>query len=120
MGAPLAGHPWPAYTIALSPDGRLLATGSEDDTLRLWDPATGRPVGAPLTRHKGAMYAVAFSPDSQQLATGSHDGTVQLWDPTLYTEPIRSLCSQPGGLTREEWAVHAAGEPFVDVCRRSP
>ncbi|GAA4442339.1 WD40 repeat domain-containing protein [Phytohabitans houttuyneae] len=117
VGAPLAGHPWPAYTIALSPDGRLLATGSEDETLRLWDPATGRPVGAPLTRHKGAIYAVAFSPDGQQLATGSRDGTVQLWDPTLYTEPIRSLCSQPGGLTPEEWDIHAAGEPYVDVCR---
>ena len=62
----------------------LLATGSGDGTVRLWDPATGAPVGDPLTGHTGRVTAVAFGPlpDGRVLlATGGRDGTVRLWDP---------------------------------------
>ena len=60
----------------------MLATASEDGTVRLWDPATGQPIGDPLTGHTGAVTGVAFSPDGHRLATASDDGTVRLWDPT--------------------------------------
>ena len=62
----------------------LLASGSWDGTVRLWDPVTGAPAGDPLTGHSGRVEAVAFGvlPDGRVLlASGSGDRTVRLWDP---------------------------------------
>jgi WD40 repeat protein len=67
-------------TLAFSPDGRVLATGGREGTVRFWDISGGQPVGAPLAGHTGAVFGVAFSPDGQRLATASDDTTVRLWD----------------------------------------
>jgi conflict system STAND superfamily ATPase/WD40 domain-containing protein len=77
---PLIGHNYGVFGVAFSPDGRLLATPSDDDTVQLWDVATGQPHGQPLTGHDDAVFGVAFSPDGQLLATASQDSTVRLWD----------------------------------------
>jgi hypothetical protein len=80
-GRPLNGHDGVAYSAAFSPDGKVLAIGSRDDTVRLWDVATLTPIGQPLTGHNGeGVSAVVFSPDGKILASGSYDGTVRLWD----------------------------------------
>ena len=55
--------------MAFSPDGKTVITGSEDNTARLWDAATGQPLGQTLT-HQGAVHAVAFSPDGKTVITG--------------------------------------------------
>ena len=76
----LTGHTGQVTSVAFGtgPDGRLLlASGSDDGTVRLWDPATGAPVGTPLTGHTGSVNSVAFGtgPDGRLLlASGSDDG----------------------------------------------
>jgi WD40 repeat protein len=65
--------------VAFSPDGRRLASASEDKTVRVWDAATGQQVLA-LRGHTGAVSCVAFSPDGRRLASASEDKTVRVWD----------------------------------------
>jgi actin-like ATPase involved in cell morphogenesis len=123
LGTPLTGHTSPVYGIAFSPDGTLLATVGADNTLRLWDVASRRPVGEPLRGHTDLIYSVAFSRDGRTLATGSRDRTVRLWDVTghrligplpngndLYASPpVYSVAFSPDGAT-----LAAAGGPVVD------
>jgi WD40 repeat protein/DNA-binding SARP family transcriptional activator len=66
-------------TLAFSPDGRHLATGSLDGSLKVWDARTGRQLDS-LTGNLGQVLDLAFSPDGVSLATSSSDGTVRLWD----------------------------------------
>jgi WD40 repeat protein len=66
--------------VAFSPNGRLLASASNDRTVRLWDPATGA-LTQTLEGHSDSVWSVAFSPDGRLLASASHDRTVRLWDP---------------------------------------
>jgi len=78
--AALTGHTGSVNSVAFSPDGKTLASGSSDGTVRLWDVATRQQIGTPLTSHTGGVLSVAFSPDGKTLASGSNDDTVQLWD----------------------------------------
>ena len=75
----LTGHTWGMHSMALSPDGDILASGSEDMTIRLWDMHTGEHKKT-LSGHQHRVYSVAFSPDGKTLASGSDDNTVRLWD----------------------------------------
>ncbi|MDE0638012.1 MAG: WD40 repeat domain-containing protein, partial [Candidatus Poribacteria bacterium] len=68
-------------SVAFSPDGQTLASGSSDYTIRLWDVATGEHKQT-LQGHIDHVDSVAFSPDGQTLASGSSDGTVLLWHVT--------------------------------------
>jgi len=85
----LYGHWYPVYSVAFSPDGKTLASGSWDETIKLWDTATGEELRT-LTGHTSYVSSVAFSPDGKILASASGDGTVRLWDAATGRE-IRRL-----------------------------
>jgi WD40 repeat protein len=67
------------YTVAWSPDDRMLASGGEDHTIRLWDPQTGSCLQT-LQGHTQEIWSLAWSPDSQLLASASGEHTIKLWD----------------------------------------
>ncbi len=71
-------------SLSFSPDGKTLAGGGSDTTVRLWDVSTGSEKKV-RTGHKHWIYRVAFSPDGQTLASAGVDGTVLLWDITSVT-----------------------------------
>jgi WD40 repeat protein len=90
IGEPLINHGDIVTSVSFSPDGKILASGSQDKTIILWDVGTQQPIGEPLTGHNGTVSSVAFSPDGQILASGSckrYDennyclqGEIMLWD----------------------------------------
>ncbi|KAJ5234280.1 NACHT and WD40 domain protein, partial [Penicillium citrinum] len=75
----LEGHSDSVLSVAFSPDGYLLASGSKDQTVYLWDPATGTIIQI-LDGHSGPVNSLSFSSDSHRLATGSDDKTLRVWD----------------------------------------
>lgn len=76
----LEGHLAGISTIAWSPDNRVLASGSDDKSIRLWDAVAGKQYPRQLLGHNNYIYSLAFSPKGNMIVSGSYDEAVFLWD----------------------------------------
>src|SRR5947208_1921202 len=85
----LGGHTDVVYSVAWAPDGSMLASGAGDNTIRLWDAASGTSLRV-LEGHTNYVNSVAWAPDGSMLASGARDNTVRLWDAASGT-PLRTL-----------------------------
>jgi WD40 repeat protein len=74
------GHADAITCMCYSPNGRQITSGSDDNTIRIWDAETGTISGEPLEGHTSAVWSVAYSPDGRNIVSGSWDNTIRVWD----------------------------------------
>jgi len=99
------GHSSDISSIAFSPNGKIVASGSFDNTIKLWDKETGKELRT-LYGHTGRVLSVAFSPDGQTLASGGWFNVIRLWDVASgkqigalegHTDQVNSVVFSPNG-----------------------
>ena len=99
------GHAGAVWSVAFSPDGKWVVSGSNDSTLKLWNAATGALVHT-FGGHAGPVYSVGVSPDGKWLLSGSDDKTLRLWNAATgalvrtfggHAGPVYSAAFSPDG-----------------------
>jgi WD40 repeat protein len=94
----LVGHSDLVTSVAYSTDGTRVVSGSSDQTVRMWDAASGAPIGEPIYGHSRAVCSVALSPDGTRLVSGSDDETIRIWDAITGAPVSDPLQGHSGGI----------------------
>ena len=100
---PYYGHFGYVYTASWSPDGKNIASGSEDHYVHLWNASTGADILFTYSNHTGAVHAVAWSPDGTLIASGSDDKTVQVWK-AADESSVYTYTNHSGGVRAVAWS----------------
>ncbi|WP_341732065.1 hypothetical protein [Microcoleus sp. EPA2] len=119
----LSGHIIDVVSLALSPDGQTLVSGSNDKTIKIWQLSTGQLLRT-LTGHSSLVFSVAISPDGQTLVSGSSDKTIKIWQLstgqllrtlTGHSDWVRSVAISPDGQT----LVSGSGDGTIKIWQLS-
>ena len=97
----LTGHTGAVYACAISPDCSFVLSASRDNTLKIWDAATGEE-RVTLTGHTNDVRACAISPDSSFVVSASNDETLKIWD-AVGKERVNPFVVGPPGNRRSWW-----------------
>jgi WD40 repeat protein len=92
--AVLEGYTKQVNSVAFSPNGKRIVSGSIDKTVCIWDAGTGAALREPLQGHSKLVTSVAFSPDGKRIVSGSKDNSVRIWD------------AETGAALKEPWEGH--------------
>lgn len=95
IGRTLIGHESLITSVAFNSDGVTLASGSADDTVRLWNWKKGQQIGEPLIGHTLDVESVAFSPDGKLLASAGKDVTIRLWNVVTGQQVVEPMTLEP-------------------------
>jgi len=112
----LGGHTGEVTSLAASPDGRTLATGSWDGTIWLFDIATGQPLGSPLRAVPNLIVEPYFSPDGAYLFAITDAGKSYRWDVRPATWSRFACMVAERSLTRTEWSDLLPGRDYAPAC----
>jgi WD40 repeat protein len=90
LGSTLSGHNRPVKAVAMSANGKRVASGSDDYTVKIWDAETGEELRT-LSGHSDWVRAVAVSADGRKVVSGSADNTVKIWKMIKYYVPTKRV-----------------------------